>query len=215
MTVVKICGIRTPDIARAALDAGADMLGLVFAASRRQVTPAAAQAISEVVRCHPRGRSVRLAGVFVDHAVADMRELARRCDLDIIQLSGRESLATAGDLAPLAIMRAVRLAGDADEAEWLGIDDHTARLLVDAHVPGSYGGAGIVADWPAAAQLARRRGIVLAGGLSPGNVADAIRAVRPWGVDVSSGVEHDGVKSATRIGAFVRAVRDAGVTPAG
>ncbi|MBU6335134.1 MAG: phosphoribosylanthranilate isomerase [Chloroflexi bacterium] len=213
MTVVKICGVRTPDIAHAALDAGADMLGLVFAASRRQVTPAAAQAISEAVRGHPRGPLVRLVGVFVDRAVAEIRDLVQHCDLDVVQLSGHESLATARDLAPLTIMRAVRLAGDADEAEWLGIDDHTARLLIDAHVPGSYGGAGIVADWPAAARLARRRGVVLAGGLSPENVADAIRAVRPWGVDVSSGVEYDGVKSATRIAAFVRAVRDADVTP--
>jgi phosphoribosylanthranilate isomerase len=215
MTVVKICGIRTPDIARSALDAGADMLGLVFAASRRQVTPAAALAISQAVRQHPRGRQVRLVGVFVDHELEDMRQLAQQCDLDVVQLSGREPLAIARALAPLAIIRAVRLAGDADEAPWLATDDDTARVLVDAHVPGSYGGAGIVADWRAAAQLAHQRDILLAGGLSPENVADAIRAVRPWGVDVSSGVEEHGSKSTARITAFIRAVRDADVTHTG
>jgi phosphoribosylanthranilate isomerase len=83
------------------------------------------------------------------------------------------------------------------------------RLLVDAHVPGSYGGAGVVADWDRAAGLARRRSVLLAGGLTPANVAEAIQRVRPWGVDVSSGVEINGVKDHQKIRAFVAAARAA------
>ena len=101
-----------------------------------------------------------------------------------------------------------RIDGAPSEAGWL--DAHHApevRLLVDAHVPGSYGGAGVLADWGRAAELARRRSIMLAGGLTPENVDAAIRQVRPWGVDVSSGVETNGLKDVAKIRAFVAAAR--------
>ena len=119
-----------------------------------------------------------------------MLAIVRQCGLDAIQLSGDEASEVAGQLPGIALFKAIRLDGAPSEAGWLDANQAPdVRLLVDAHVPGSYGGAGVLADWGRAAELARRRSIVLAGGLTPENVGAAIRQVRPWGVDVSSGVE--------------------------
>jgi phosphoribosylanthranilate isomerase len=208
MTVVKICGLRTLEHALAALEAGADLLGFIFAPSRRQVSPDEVVAIGAAVRGAPGGDRVGLVGVFVNEAPERMAATAAECGLDAIQLSGDEDQGVLRELPPgRAIIKAVRMAGADAEQSWLGAEG--ARLLVDAHVPGAYGGAGVVADWARAAELACRRPIILAGGLTPGNVAAAIGQVRPWGVDVSSGVETDGVKDSARIRAFVAAVRAA------
>ena len=206
MTVVKICGLRTVEHARAAVEAGADLLGFIFAPTRRQVRPADVATISAAVRAMPAGRRIGLVGVFVNQAAEIMAAIARECDLDAIQLSGDEREQIIDALPPdrLAI-KAVRLAGAAEEQGWLRAA--TPRLHVDAHVPGAYGGSGVVADWGRAAVLARQRPIILAGGLTPDNVAEAIRQVQPWGVDVSSGVETDGLKDIAKIRAFVAAVR--------
>jgi phosphoribosylanthranilate isomerase len=212
MTIVKICGLRTVEHALVALEAGADLLGFVFAPARRQVGPAEAAAIAAAVRAAPGGDRVGLVGVFVNEAAGRMREMASTCGLDALQLSGDESAALVGELgaggSKPAIIKALRLTGGDAEQRWLEAGE-SLRLLVDAHVPGSYGGAGVVGDWARAAELARRRAILLAGGLHPGNVAAAITQVRPWGVDVSSGVETDGIKDAAKIQAFVAAVRAA------
>jgi phosphoribosylanthranilate isomerase len=106
-----------------------------------------------------------------------------------------------------AIIKAIRLTAAHAEQRWRRAC--TPRLLVDAHVPGIYGGAGVVADWDRAAELASERDIILAGGLAPDNVAEAIGRVRPWGVDVSSGVETDGIKDSAKIQAFIAAARAA------
>jgi phosphoribosylanthranilate isomerase len=144
--------------------------------------------------------------VFVNEAPERMAATAAECGLDAIQLSGDEDEQVLRELPPAhVIIKAVRLAGASAEQGWLRAEG--PRLLVDAHVPGAYGGAGVVADWERAAELARRRPIILAGGLTPANIAAAIGQVRPWGVDVSSGVEIDGVKDSARIRAFVAAVR--------
>jgi phosphoribosylanthranilate isomerase len=208
MTFVKICGLRTIDHALAAADAGADMLGLVFAASRRQVSPEQAAIIADAVRTTPHARRVSIVGLFVNEAPARMLAIARQCSLDTIQLSGDEPSEVAEQLPGIALFKAIRLDSAPSEADWLKADQApNVRLLVDAHVPGSYGGAGVLADWGRAAELASRRPIVLAGGLTPENVDAAIRQVQPWGVDVSSGVETNGLKDATKIWAFVAAVR--------
>jgi phosphoribosylanthranilate isomerase len=207
MTIVKICGLRTVEHARAAVEAGADLLGFIFAPARRQVPPAEAATISAAVRAMPAGRRVGLVGVFVNQAAELMATIVRECDLDAIQLSGDENQEIMEALPPDCMaIKAVRLAGAAEEQGWLRANE-AARLLVDAHVPGAYGGSGVVADWGHAAELARQRPIILAGGLTPDNVAEAIRQVRPWGVDVSSGVETDGLKDVAKIQAFVAAVR--------
>ncbi|MEN9933827.1 MAG: hypothetical protein RLZZ387_406 [Chloroflexota bacterium] len=207
-TLVKICGLRTAEHALAALAAGADMLGFIFAPARRQVTPEAVAAIAREVRAAPGGQDITLTGVFVNEAPERIAAHAERCGLDAVQLSGDEPLTTAEALAGRLVIKTLRLAGSASEAAWLAAaprDD--VRLHVDAHVPGTYGGAGVIGDWERAAELARERPIILAGGLTPANVAEAIGRVRPWAVDVSSGVETDGIKDSARIRAFVDAAR--------
>lgn len=210
MTIVKICGLQTVEHARVAAEAGADMLGFVFAPSRRQVRPAWVATITTELRAlEPfRGRrSPELVGVFVNESAQHMASLAYACGLDTLQLSGDEDRAITEQL-PHALIKAVRLGEGGAEAAWLrNTREARVRLLVDANVPGSYGGAGVVADWDRAAELARGHPLLLAGGLTPDNVAEAIRRVRPWGVDVSSGVETGGVKDSAKIRAFVAAVR--------
>ncbi len=211
MTFVKICGLRTIEHALVAADAGADMLGLVFATSRRQVSPEQAAMIAAAVRATPHARRVSIIGLFVNEAPDRMLATARQCGLDAIQLSGDEASEVAGHLPGIALFKAVRLDGAPSEAGWLDANQAPdAHLLVDAHVQGAYGGAGVLADWGRAADLARRRLIVLAGGLTPENIDAAIRQVHPWGVDVSSGVETGGVKDAAKIRAFVAAARAGG-----
>ena len=207
MTSIKICGLRTVEHALAAADAGADLLGLVFAPSRRQISPEDAATIAESIRATPRDRQVSIVGLFVNEAPERMLAIARQCRLDAIQLSGDETSDLADRLPGYTLLKAIRLDGAPSEAGWLAAQ--AARLLVDAHMPGSYGGAGVLADWGRAAELARVRPIVLAGGLTPGNVGEAIWRVRPWGVDVSSGVESDGAKDSAKIRAFIGAARAA------
>jgi len=208
MTFVKICGLRTIEHALAAADAGADMLGLNFAASRRQVSPEQAALIAEAVRAMPNAGRVGIVGLFVNETPERMLEIAGLCGLDAIQLSGDETSEVVGQLRGIRLFKAIRLDGAPNEAGWLEADQApSVRLLVDAHVPGSYGGAGVLADWGRAAELARRRSIVLAGGLTPENVGAAIRQVQPWSVDVSSGVETNGIKDIIKIRAFVAEAR--------
>jgi len=208
MTLVKICGLRTIEHALVAADAGANMLGLVFAASRRQVGPEQAAMIAAAVRARPHAQRVSIVGLFVNEAPERILAIAHQCGLDAIQLSGDETSEVAEHLPNIALLKTIRLDGAASEAGWLDARrTPSVRLLVDAHVPGSYGGSGVLADWNHAARLARQHSIILAGGLTPENVGAAMRQVRPWGVDVSSGIETDGVKDAAKIRAFVGAAR--------
>jgi phosphoribosylanthranilate isomerase len=235
--LVKICGLRTVEHALAAAAAGADMLGFVFAPSRRQVTPEQAATIAAAVRDR-HGSRPQLVGLFVNTEPSTINRVAALVGLDHVQLSGDEPVAHA-ELITHPIIKAVRLDGSATEAGWL-TSDHAGCsregrgeglpspqnpiphnqvggslaaglpplvLLVDAHVPGSYGGTGVVADWERAAELAARVPLILAGGLTPVNVAAAIAAVAPIGVDVSSGVETDGIKDCLKIEAFIGAAR--------
>lgn len=205
MTVVKICGLRSVEHALAAAEARADLLGFVFAPSRRQVQPEEVAEIAEAVRAMPGGRRVTLVGVFVNESPERMSAIARMCGLDALQLSGDEEHSILKDLPGRMVIKAVRLDNTPQEHGWLSAT--APLLLVDAHVPGSYGGAGVVADWERVALLAPQRPIFLAGGLTPDNVGAAVRRVKPWGVDVSSGVETDGVKDIAKIRAFVAAAQ--------
>lgn len=231
MTAVKICGICTIEHALAAAAAGADFVGLVFAPSRRQITLEQAATIAGGLRRHAEGQRVRLVGLFVNERVEQINAVIEHCDLDYIQLSGDETPQQARGIAR-PVIKSLRLAGTPEEAAWLALfEQRQARsahqqdvvnyhshahdnlltapcpLLVDAHVPGTYGGTGILANWEHAGALARRQALILAGGLTPANVAAAIAQVRPWGVDVSSGVETNGVKDSAKIHAFIAAVR--------
>src|SRR5439155_7950967 len=210
MTVIKICGLRTIEHALGALEAGADLLGFIFAPARRQVSPAEAATIGAAVRAAPGGRQVDLVGVFVNEMPERMAAIAYECGLDAIQLSGDEDERVLRELPnDRTIIKAVRLVGAVGEQSWLR-EESAQRLLVDAHVPGAYGGAGVISDWNRAAELARRKPIILAGGLTPANAAAAIARVRPWGVDVRSGVQTEGLKDHGRIRALRAAVPGAG-----
>ncbi|NJN16057.1 MAG: phosphoribosylanthranilate isomerase [Oscillochloris sp.] len=207
--LVKICGIQTISHALAATTAGADLIGLVFAPSRRRVTIDIAAAISVAVRSQP-GPIPQIVGLFVNEAAPAINAVVDAVGLDVIQLSGDEPAALAQDLAR-PVIAALRMDGSPREAGWLTYAatqlSTFPRLLVDAHVDGAYGGTGTLADWKRAAVLAAQTPLLLAGGLNPANVATAIAAVRPAGVDVSSGVETNGRKDETKIEAFIAAAR--------
>jgi phosphoribosylanthranilate isomerase len=219
MTAVKICGLSHVDHALAAATAGADMIGLVFANSPRRVSSDLAATITAALRQHPVGARVDVVGLFVNEHPTHINAIIEHCNLDCVQLSGDETLAQAAGIRR-PIIKSLRLSRKAtdDEAEWLTFvqTDRTSNqhielaacpLIIDAHVPGSYGGTGTLADWKRAATLAQRQPLMLAGGLTPDNVAAAIAKVHPWGVDVSSGVERDGYKDSSLIEAFIRNAR--------
>ncbi len=207
---VKICGITNLPDALAAMQAGADLLGFVFyARSPRYVEPACAAEIAAAVR--ERGR-IEFAGVFVDESVERMQAIVRLAGLDYCQLHGNEPLETARALAP-RVYPAIRPRGDA-EAEHLVerwrpiVAGHAPALIVDAFDAKRFGGTGARADWRIATRIAQEFPILLAGGLNPGNVAEAIRSVRPWGVDVSSGVEKSpGIKDYDLVRQFIAEAR--------
>jgi phosphoribosylanthranilate isomerase len=211
---VKICGIRQPEHAVAAVQAGTDFLGLIFAPSRRQISVEQARGIVEAARAVAAEQQtpVGVVGVFVNEQAQLINAVVDALALDWVQLSGHEPITVAHEIR-VPVVKAVRFDQHASELTWLDQlnADVTERypLLVDAQVAGSYGGAGVTADWTAAAQLAQRWPVWLAGGLTPENVADAIQAVQPSVVDVSSGVETNGIKDVTKINAFIRAAKQA------
>jgi phosphoribosylanthranilate isomerase len=201
--------VRTAEAALAAADAGADFIGFIFAPSKRQVTIDQAMMIATTLRAHAKGAHVAIVGVFVNERPDEIAAIADSVGLDWIQLSGDELPASAAVL-PVPAIKSVRFDGGVIETAWLAGDAgcDLPPLLVDAHVAGSRGGAGVIADWQRASRLAKTRPILLAGGLHAENVRAAIEAVRPWGVDVSSGVESDGVQDHAKIRAFVRAAKN-------
>jgi phosphoribosylanthranilate isomerase len=173
------------------------------------VDVAQAGAIAAAVRGRA-GPRPQIVGLFVNEAPAQIAQVARAVGLDLIQLSGDEPAEQAAALGR-PLLRSLRMDSSAREAAWVALAAAGGpRLLVDAHVAGAYGGTGARADWARAAELARALPIMLAGGLDHTNVGAAIAQVRPWGVDVSSGVETDGLKDAAKIAAFVAAAREAG-----
>lgn len=193
---VKICGLCREEDVLAATSAGSDAMGFVFVpASRRNLTPAAAANLAALVPPF-----VERVGLFLDADAAWVSEVIRQVPLGLLQFHGREEAAWCRQFG-LPYMKAFSAAGFAVEEAERAFPD-AAGILVDSHEPGGLGGTGRTADWSA---LARgRKPLVLAGGLNPDNVADAIRTVRPWGVDVSSGVERSpGIKDAGAIRRFI------------
>jgi phosphoribosylanthranilate isomerase len=217
--IVKLCGIRTPSDAQAAAEAGADLVGLVFAPSKRQVTLSAARAIVDALASLPT--RPRVVGLFVNAPVSQVHALADAVPLDCIQLCGEEPPSYL-DLLDRPVLRSLPLGPrtSPNEARALSTAYFERRrpplaLVVDALVPGHYGGTGAVANWELAAELAREFSLLLAGGLHPGNVARAIEIVQPAGVDVSSGIERDGQKDPDLMRSFVESARAAFATLTG
>jgi len=222
--LVKICGVSEVRHARAAAALGADFVGVVFAPSRRQVTLGQAKRIAaalgktserppivtstEAVEEALRSRRPLLVGVFADQDVDTINSLAAECGLDMIQLSGSEPW----EMCPLLsrpVLKCLKVREGQSAEEVLAAVDKGALVLLDPYVEGSYGGAGVTLDWDVAAQVAARLPVMLAGGLTPENVAEAVRTVHPWAVDVSSGVETEGVKDVAKIRAFIEAAKAA------
>jgi phosphoribosylanthranilate isomerase len=202
VTKIKICGIKTVNDALAAMDAGADMLGFNFyPKSLRYVSVGQCRDIMSVMRKYGH---ILYVGVFVNASVAEVRAALETCALTLAQLHGDETPEMLNSLYGKAFkaFRGVPLSLNGFARE------EAPAFLVDASVKGAYGGTGVKADWPGAAQLATQYPLLLAGGLTPENVAEAVRRVKPWGVDVASGVESvPGEKDPKKMNAFVQAVR--------
>ncbi|WP_305046108.1 phosphoribosylanthranilate isomerase [Geoalkalibacter sp.] len=195
---VKICGLTRLEDALHAVANGADALGFVFyAGSPRYVSPARAAAIIEALP--PFVSSV---GLFVNEAPQRINEIAEQCRLDLLQLHGDET-PEACRLSGRRVIKALRVRDAASLAA--AADYPVSALLLDAWVAGHYGGTGATFNWELAAAQARRGAVILAGGLTPDNVAAAIQVVRPFAVDVSSGVESaPGHKDPDKVAAFIR-----------
>jgi phosphoribosylanthranilate isomerase len=212
-TRIKICGIRDKANASAAVEAGADFIGLVLAPSKRQVSPTVAHEIASAVK--RSSDTAKVVGVFVNTPVFQINEIADFCALDVVQLSGDESWEYCGKIAN-PIIKAIRISQQSPEdlctelsAASELLTGHRFITLLDSRVEGKYGGTGESFDWELAQQVAKKFPVIIAGGLDPENVARLIETVRPWGVDVSSGVETGGVKDTSKITAFIEAVRKA------
>ena len=211
---IKICGIRMVEVAKVVMDAGADAIGLnFFSASPRHVSTKDAKAI-----CDSVGDEIETVGLFVNHSLQQIVDVVQQTGLRTIQLHGDESqeFCTSVQAAcpDCTIIRALR-PGDKpiEEIEHaLGPDitSRPARILIDARVKGVYGGSGHTVNWPAFAvgqRLATWPDFILAGGLTPANIVEAVSIVQPWGVDIASGVEVDGRKDPQLIGEFIAAAR--------
>lgn len=211
----KICGIRDSDAARFVAGLGADAIGLNFyAPSPRSITVAQGVEIADAVR-----GQVLTAGLFVNHSIAEVRQISSDVGCDLLQFHGDEPPEFLAEFPDCHIIRAFRVGpeGLAPVADYLRrcrvLQAMPWACLIDAAVSGQYGGSGVTTDW-------HRLGdefhggwppMILAGGLNPSNVADAIRVAQPWGVDVASGVESErGIKDRDLIEAFIQNARLAG-----
>ena len=197
MVKVKICGNTNLDDALAAVEAGADAVGFVFyAKSPRVIAPKTAASIIE--RLPPFAIPV---GVFVDEELSIVRQIMKDCGIPVAQLHGNESPRYCAELGRSAV-KAIRVRNRRDLERMTSYE--VSGFVLDAFVEGVPGGTGVLIDWDLANDAQSLGPIILAGGLTPDNVAEAVRRVRPYGVDVSSGVESSpGTKDHAKVRAFI------------
>jgi len=218
MTHIKLCGFQTAEPVMAVIEAGADAVGLVFVPSARRCLALddARRLVSEV-RAQAGDRMPELVGLFADQPVEDVRRHIEELKLDAVQLCGAEDVAYASKLGVPVVYKVIGIDPEVPigaQMPRVMVLQHRHqlaghRIVIDTKVVGEYGGTGRTFDWEIAAELARGLQLSLAGGLNPDNVGGAVRAVKPWGVDASSGVETDGVKDIEKVRVFVEAVRGA------
>jgi len=196
MIRIKICGICDLDSARAAVEAGADMIGFHFCKSDRRVSPADAKAILDELMVRPK-----IVGVFIDEDPDEVRRIAELVDLDLVQLHGSEP---PGFDAGRPVMKVLKVR----DGNVPGTDDWPDPIMLDSWSADQRGGTGQTWDWELARPLFASRQVFIAGGLEPGNVGKVVSQFKPYGVDVSSGVEaRVRVKDPEKLRAFIRAVR--------
>ena len=214
-TKVKICGIQTVEAALTAAEAGADLIGLVFVPGRRRrLSLDKAREIVSAIR-NRDGNAPKAVGLFADQPLEEVNEIVHACGLDMAQLCGQEPLDYCTKVA-VPTIKVLHVKGGSDE-ELASLKKHMADLereghwtTLDRYVKGLQGGSGLAFDWEVARLLSQEGfRFLLAGGLTPDNVAQAVRTVQPWGVDVSSGVETNGVKNPEKIQGFIDATRNA------
>jgi phosphoribosylanthranilate isomerase len=211
-TRIKICGIRDKAHALAAVEAGADFIGLVFAPSPRQVSPAQAYEIATAVK--KSSDTTQVVGVFVNAPASDVNRIADFCALDCVQLSGDESWEYCQEFKK-TIIKVIHVSSGQKTDEILAdietgyqlLPEKELVCLLDSRVGGAYGGTGQVFNWQLAREVSVKFPVMIAGGLTAANVGQLVREVKPWGVDVSTGVESNSLKDASKIRAFVKVVR--------
>ncbi len=226
MTLFKICGLRDPDSALVAAQSGANFLGFVFVEGvRRQLLPEQGAAVISEYRCSlspsplmgeywGEGERPKIVGLFANQPADFINSVADLCGLDYAQLCGDEPPDFWGCLS-VPVIRKVKVIEDLDKPDAVALAAGEVEMALDAghlavldkHIEGALGGTGFSFDWDLAREIARDHKVLVAGGLTPENVADAIRTAQPWGVDVSSGVETNGQKDPARIRAFANAVK--------
>ncbi len=196
MVRVKICGICDFDAAQAAVEAGADLLGFHFCSSDRHVSPEEAKAIVDALAVRPK-----IVGVFIDQHAGEVRDIAEFVGLDMLQLHGSEPVGFDAGRPVIKVLK-VREGQVPNAADW------PDPIMLDSWSIDQRGGTGQTWDWDLARDLLVTRKVFIAGGLEPGNVGKVVSQFKPYGVDVSSGVEASvRVKDHDKVRAFVHAVR--------
>ena len=222
MTFVKVCSVRAVEHAVWAREAGADEIGMIFADAPRRIDMKVARAVRRelgprveiaeaTTEAAERERHAAdqplLVGVFAGQSVDEIDRVLDQVDLDLVQLSGAEHPALASRIRR-AVVRVVHVADGMDARSVLREVDRAPNTITMLDAKSRQGGGmGQRIDWSIAAEVASSRPLVLAGGLNPDNVAEAVRAVRPWAVDASSGLETDGTKDRDKIRAFIAAAK--------
>ncbi|HEY0829843.1 MAG TPA: phosphoribosylanthranilate isomerase [Candidatus Dormibacteraeota bacterium] len=196
MIRIKICGICDLDSARTAVDAGADLIGFHFCTSDRRVRPEEAKAILDELPVRPK-----VVGVFINQPPDEVRQIGDFVDLDLLQLHGSEPVGFEAGRPVMKVLK-VRDGVMPDAEAW------PDPIMLDSWSADQRGGTGRTWDWELARPLLAARSVFIAGGLEPGNVGKVVSGFKPYGVDVSSGVESRvRVKDADKVRAFIRAVR--------
>ncbi|MGT2666860.1 phosphoribosylanthranilate isomerase [Streptococcus rifensis] len=192
MTKVKICGVKTPEAVKAAVQSGADFVGFVFAKSKRQISLSQAHRLAHWIPAY-----VRKVGVFVSPSLEELQEAIKTVPLDMVQIHG-DFDSHLGERLTVPVIRAVQMTG-----ETCDLESDSEFVLLDAPVAGS----GKTFDWSRLDSVNLESSFFMAGGLSIDNVKEAIERFKPFAVDVSSGVETDGVKDIDKIKQFTEKVK--------
>jgi phosphoribosylanthranilate isomerase len=212
MIRIKICGLSCVEEALACAELGADYIGLVFAPSRRRISAEKAAQIVDSLRSNNSRPAV--VGVFVNLPSKEVNLISKQVGLDFVQLSGDEPLDYCREIT-LPVIRTIRVSNSTTPDEIINTIsrsqstnfENSLTFLLDTQFQNSYGGTGQTFDWSLAKKIASRYQVIIAGGLSSNNVIDLLTEVKPWGVDISSGVETEDKKDISKIRTFIQNVK--------